>query len=209
MIRSDQSMCEPEGTSTYGWIADVHQRGGICSIPSPKTGIGIVALSNVATEDGVDDLGLHLMDARYPLSVQEGSSNEVAVDAKAPDGYVGSYELSANFILTVTREVEPGLMMRWHGALSAAGVTRVYGLVGDSLNGITSLSGNSLSSMSSTKRLNSSALGETEIEALGNRNRRESSGLRSHRRDGPSFVRGVETDDVDEFTLAFRKSAIG
>jgi CubicO group peptidase (beta-lactamase class C family) len=71
---------------------------------SPKTGVGIVALSNAATEDGVDDLGLHLLDARYPLSVPEGSPNEVAVDAKALDGYVGSYELSANFILTVARE---------------------------------------------------------------------------------------------------------
>jgi CubicO group peptidase (beta-lactamase class C family) len=71
---------------------------------SPKTGVGIVALSNAATEDGVDDLGLHLLDARYPLSVPEGSPNEVVVDAKALDGDVGSYELSANFILTVTRE---------------------------------------------------------------------------------------------------------
>jgi hypothetical protein len=69
--------------------------------------VSISALSNAATEDGVDDLGLHLMDARYPLSVPEGSSNEVAVDAKAPGGYVGSFELSANFILTVTREGDP------------------------------------------------------------------------------------------------------
>jgi serine-type D-Ala-D-Ala carboxypeptidase/endopeptidase len=71
---------------------------------SPKTGIGIVALSNAATEDGVDDIGLHLLDARYPLSVPEGSPTEVAVDSRVLDGYVGNYELSANFILTVTRE---------------------------------------------------------------------------------------------------------
>jgi D-alanyl-D-alanine-carboxypeptidase/D-alanyl-D-alanine-endopeptidase len=71
---------------------------------SPRTGVGVVALSNAATEDGVDDLGLNLLDPRYPLSVPEGSPNEIAVDAKALDGYVGNYELSANFILTVTRE---------------------------------------------------------------------------------------------------------
>lgn len=71
---------------------------------SPKTDVGIVALSNAATKDGVDDIGLHLLDARYPLSVPEGSPSEVAVDTKALDGYVGNYELSPNFILTVTRE---------------------------------------------------------------------------------------------------------
>jgi len=71
---------------------------------SPKTGVGIVALSNTSTEDGVDDLGLHLLDVRFPLSVPDGSPNEVALDSSALDGYVGSYELAANFILTVTRE---------------------------------------------------------------------------------------------------------
>jgi hypothetical protein len=38
------------------------------------------------------------------LSVPEGSPNEVSLDAKTLDRYVGNYELSANFILTVTRE---------------------------------------------------------------------------------------------------------
>jgi CubicO group peptidase (beta-lactamase class C family) len=71
---------------------------------SPKTGIGIVALSNAATEEGTDDIGLHLLDARFPLSVPEGSPSEVPLDARTLDRYVGNYELSANFILTVTRE---------------------------------------------------------------------------------------------------------
>jgi serine-type D-Ala-D-Ala carboxypeptidase/endopeptidase len=71
---------------------------------SRKTGVGIVALSNAATEEGADDIGLHLLDARFPLSVPEGSPSEVSLDARTLDRYVGNYELSANFVLTVTRE---------------------------------------------------------------------------------------------------------
>lgn len=71
---------------------------------SPSSGIGIVALSNAATEEGADDIGLHLLDARFPLSVPEGSPSEAALDTQVLDSYVGNYELSANFILTVTRE---------------------------------------------------------------------------------------------------------
>jgi len=71
---------------------------------SPKTRVGIVALSNTSTGEGVDDIGLHLLDARFPLSVPEGSPSELSLDTKVLDRYVGSYELFANFILTVTRE---------------------------------------------------------------------------------------------------------
>jgi len=71
---------------------------------SPKTRVGIVALSNTSTGEGVDDIGLHLLDARFPLSVPEGSPSELSLDTQVLDRYVGSYELFANFILTVTRE---------------------------------------------------------------------------------------------------------
>lgn len=71
---------------------------------SPKTGVGTVVLSNSAANEGVNDIGLHLLDARYPLAVPAGSPSEVTLDTKVLDGYVGNYELLANFILTVTRE---------------------------------------------------------------------------------------------------------
>jgi D-alanyl-D-alanine-carboxypeptidase/D-alanyl-D-alanine-endopeptidase len=71
---------------------------------SPKTGIGSVVLSNSAANEGVDDIGLHLLDARYPLAVPAGSPSELTLDTKVLDGYVGNYELVANFILTVTHE---------------------------------------------------------------------------------------------------------
>jgi CubicO group peptidase (beta-lactamase class C family) len=33
-----------------------------------RTRVGVVALSNATTEPGVDDIALHLLDARYPLA---------------------------------------------------------------------------------------------------------------------------------------------
>ncbi len=44
---------------------------------APESGFGIVALSNTNYGNfGVDDLGLHLFDARYPLTVTVGSTPE-------------------------------------------------------------------------------------------------------------------------------------
>jgi CubicO group peptidase (beta-lactamase class C family) len=81
---------------------------------SPQNRIGIVALSNTSTNDGPDDIGLHLLDARYPLSVPDGAPAEHTVDVKTLDTYVGYYELSAPFVLTVTRE-EGQLFVRGTG----------------------------------------------------------------------------------------------
>ena len=39
-----------------------------------------------------------------PLAVPAGSPSELTLDTKVLDGYIGNYELFANFILTVTRE---------------------------------------------------------------------------------------------------------
>jgi hypothetical protein len=71
---------------------------------APRSGVGIVALSNAETNAGVDDLGLHLLDARYPLAIPDGSPREAAVGSSVLDGYVGHYELSPTFIFAVTRE---------------------------------------------------------------------------------------------------------
>jgi CubicO group peptidase (beta-lactamase class C family) len=59
---------------------------------APRSGVGIVALSNAETPAGVDDLGLHLLDARYPLEIPNGSPREATVDSKLLERYVGYYE---------------------------------------------------------------------------------------------------------------------
>ena len=102
--------------SGLGWVIDtrgggkiIWKNGGTGGYRtfigySPKTRIGIVALANTSTNEGTDDIGLHLLDARYPLSVPNGTPTEHPVDEKTLDTYVGYYEVSAAFVLTVTRE---------------------------------------------------------------------------------------------------------
>jgi serine-type D-Ala-D-Ala carboxypeptidase/endopeptidase len=70
----------------------------------PKTRIGVVALSNASTSAGVDDIGRHLLDPSVPLMTPPKEHKEVRVDPKLFDGYVGRYQLAANFIITITRE---------------------------------------------------------------------------------------------------------
>jgi serine-type D-Ala-D-Ala carboxypeptidase/endopeptidase len=67
----------------------------------PKGRVGVVALSNAATTDGVDDIGRHLLDAAVALMRPH---TEVQIDPKIFDSYVGFYQLAPNFILAVTRD---------------------------------------------------------------------------------------------------------
>jgi serine-type D-Ala-D-Ala carboxypeptidase/endopeptidase len=72
----------------------------------PKSRVGVVVLSNIASEPGPDDIGRHLLDASYPLQKVEPlkEHKEVTVDSKVFDNYVGKYELGPNAIMTITRE---------------------------------------------------------------------------------------------------------
>ncbi|MGD0695629.1 MAG: serine hydrolase [Terriglobia bacterium] len=70
----------------------------------PKTGVGVVVLSNTFTAAGVDDIGMHLLDSHVPLMPPPKEHKETAVDPKLFDGYVGQYQLAPNFILTITRD---------------------------------------------------------------------------------------------------------
>jgi CubicO group peptidase (beta-lactamase class C family) len=71
---------------------------------SPRTKVGVVVLSNTSTVAGVDDIGLHVLDARLPTMQAPKPHTEIAVDPNLFDGYVGAYQLAPNFVLTVTRE---------------------------------------------------------------------------------------------------------
>jgi CubicO group peptidase (beta-lactamase class C family) len=70
----------------------------------PKARVGVVVLSNTFTNAGVDDIGVHLLDARAPLIKPPKEHKEIDVDPKLFDGYVGRYQLAPNFIISVTRE---------------------------------------------------------------------------------------------------------
>ncbi len=83
---------------TYGYRSFIGYR--------PRTRVGVVVLSNAFTNAGIDDIGLHLLDADYPLIKPQtpNEHKENTVDPKIFDGYAGRYQLAPNFILTVTRE---------------------------------------------------------------------------------------------------------
>lgn len=69
-----------------------------------KKKTGVVVLSNTSTNEGVDDIGRHLLDPELPLLEPGKTRKEIAVDAKVLDRYVGRYALAPSFIITVTRE---------------------------------------------------------------------------------------------------------
>ena len=72
----------------------------------PKSGIGVVVLSNSAAGDGPYDIGRHLLNANYPLAKIEPPKehHEAKIDTKVFDRYIGRYATAPDSILTITRE---------------------------------------------------------------------------------------------------------
>ena len=73
---------------------------------NPATKVGVVVLSNTGNE-GVDDIGRHILDARFELISQPKAATahvKVAVDANTFDSFVGQYQLMPSMVLTVSRE---------------------------------------------------------------------------------------------------------
>lgn len=71
---------------------------------NPKTHIGVVVMSNVSTPVGVDDIGMHLLNPKSPLSKPPAVHKEVSINPKILDGYVGKYEIAPTFAITITKE---------------------------------------------------------------------------------------------------------
>jgi len=69
-----------------------------------RRGTGIVVLSNAETPAGVDDIGRHLLDPSAPLYQPPEERKRVAVDPKIFDTYVGQYQLSPDFVMTISRD---------------------------------------------------------------------------------------------------------
>jgi CubicO group peptidase (beta-lactamase class C family) len=80
--------------------------------PAKKT--AVVVLCN--TSFGVDDLGLHALEAQWPVGRLKAPDTrpEIAVDEKALEPFVGEYELEPEVRLTVTR-TGPKLFLRRTG----------------------------------------------------------------------------------------------
>jgi CubicO group peptidase (beta-lactamase class C family) len=61
-----------------------------------------VVLCNSFSE--IDDIGLHLLEPRFPLTAAPKARRETAVDPAVLKTYVGEYQLAPAFSITVTRE---------------------------------------------------------------------------------------------------------
>ncbi len=70
----------------------------------PKARTGVVVLSNSGND--IDDIGYHLLDSRYPLAKLSPPKvhQEVKVDPKLFDDYVGHYEVAPGVVAEVKRQ---------------------------------------------------------------------------------------------------------
>ncbi|MGZ6038523.1 MAG: serine hydrolase [Phenylobacterium sp.] len=72
----------------------------------PKTGVGVVVLTNAATGRGGDDIGAHILNGSPlapPPPDPAAGRHAVALDPKTLDDYVGRYEVAPNAFITVER----------------------------------------------------------------------------------------------------------
>lgn len=69
---------------------------------SESTGEGVVVLSN--TSNSVDELGFHLLDPKFPLPPVPKKRIEVPLPESALERYVGVYEFTPTFSITITRQ---------------------------------------------------------------------------------------------------------
>ena len=80
--------------------------GGFCSSVGydPGERVGVVVLSNAATPGGVGDIGLHLLNPKFPLANPEppNQRTEIHLDPKFLDHYTGRYQVTPNLIFEIT-----------------------------------------------------------------------------------------------------------
>ncbi|MHA6299447.1 serine hydrolase [Devosia sp. CAU 1758] len=69
-----------------------------------NSGNGVVVLSNMVTEAGIEDIGMHLLDPALPLRTQPVPREVVDIDPAILKTYAGTYELAPGIAITVTTE---------------------------------------------------------------------------------------------------------
>lgn len=63
---------------------------------------GVVVLSNMVTEAGIEDIGMHLLDPRLPLRDQPKPRQVAEVDPDLLPAYAGEYLLAPGFVVTIS-----------------------------------------------------------------------------------------------------------
>ncbi|WP_052715931.1 serine hydrolase [Devosia chinhatensis] len=68
------------------------------------SGNGVVVLTNMAAQRGVNDIGMHLLNPAIPLNEQPQLRTAVEIDPALFDDYVGDYVLAPGVVLSVTEQ---------------------------------------------------------------------------------------------------------
>ncbi|MBJ3786529.1 serine hydrolase [Devosia sediminis] len=94
----------PTGSGEIVWHNG--RTGGFSSFAGFErmSGNGVVVLSNMSTEQGINDIGMHLLDPSLPLREQPKPREAVEIDPAILDGYAGDYLLAPGVVMTVTTE---------------------------------------------------------------------------------------------------------
>lgn len=113
----ERPSASPNMVSALGWqilkrpdLEIVWHNGGTGGYRSfmgfvPSRGVGVVVLSNMSSDtNGVDDIGMHLLDSRVPLSRPPVQRTRITLPADALTPFVGRYEVMPGFVATVTQE---------------------------------------------------------------------------------------------------------
>lgn len=69
-----------------------------------NSGNGVVVLSNMVTQAGIEDIGMHLLDPALPLREQPEERIAVEIDPAILPAYVGDYVLAPGAVLSITTE---------------------------------------------------------------------------------------------------------
>lgn len=69
-----------------------------------NSGNGVVVLSNMVTEAGIEDIGMHLLDPALPLRPQPVPREVVEIDAAILQTYAGTYELAPGIAITISTD---------------------------------------------------------------------------------------------------------
>ncbi len=69
-----------------------------------NSGNGVVVLTNMAAQKGVNDIGMHILNPAIPLNEQPKLRTSVEIDPALFDDYVGEYVLAPGAVITVTTQ---------------------------------------------------------------------------------------------------------
>ncbi|SMQ86052.1 CubicO group peptidase, beta-lactamase class C family [Devosia lucknowensis] len=94
----------PTGSGEIVWHNG--RTGGFASFAGfeRNSGNGVVVLSNMSTEQGINDIGMHLLDPSLPLREQPKAREVAEIDPTLLEGYVGDYVMAPGVVMTITTD---------------------------------------------------------------------------------------------------------